>query len=446
MSLPVPARSTSDQQEDTLPGCGFIGCGYDVLKYYADSRSCGSINLFEFPEDTELVKIGERTFSKPKVITCHTNYSANLFTESGSTLQEFTQKINSTTKLEGSYNFFSASIEADFGISEAHSSNLAFTNVKQIVRLFTLQLQPNHVKMLKPSVQNDIDTMTDLTKLFDKYHTHYLASLVMGGVANYIASTSKTEFSNTNHIGVVATMSFKALVGSISAEEKATYVKEIKSFNEHSTTNIKTVGGDPALAASTEKRKQEIHDFYSTTYCKKRTSPIRAMYVPKQDNWSLPDIGGDWYYLGQTDGGQCHLVVQDKGSGALGDIESWGSYNMGYGGGVWSGFPANPNMYHVMGDFFKTEAYPPTKEEVGRIKAIRKDCLVRGMTSGEIDLPAMGTGVVASLVPMDYKGLSDQSLGHYFVKVNSSSNLYVVKDEVVYVEDLSDASRESREN
>ncbi|EFJ30592.1 hypothetical protein SELMODRAFT_409612 [Selaginella moellendorffii] len=151
--------------------------------------------------------------------------------------------------------------------------------------------------------------------------------------------------------------------------------------------------------ASTEKRKQEIHDFYSTTYCKKRTSPIRAMYVPKQDNWSLPDIGGDWYYLGQTDSGQCHLVVQDKGSGH------------------WVILKAGAAITWAM----ETEAYPPTKEEVGRIKAIRKDCLVRGMTSGEIDLPAMGTGVVASLVPMDYKG--DQHLGPLCVNNLKTSNI-----------------------
>ncbi|TPX67399.1 hypothetical protein SpCBS45565_g03827 [Spizellomyces sp. 'palustris'] len=385
----IPLKLPADDPLTILPGSDFVGCGYNVLRgFYADATSCGA-RLFQLDKDGfEQVEIARGyLFSKPKLVTEHPAIGTQFWTASGTSIKEFVSQVNSRTKVEGEYNFFSGSIEADFGQSTAENSQMSFSKVQYNVDLYTLQLPPTASKLVDPQVQTDIDTM-DPMQLYNTYGTHYVASLVMGGRAVYTSSTNKYDFSSKFSLDIVAKASYKALTGSISAEEELKFRNDIRSFNENSTTHLRTTGGSPGLGgdsfpqhanewatsvidyiafvdfldynslqplsslASTPARRDALHAAFAA-YCEKyqeqyiidsgpylRAKVVPLSYIQFTDRGSgaksdlsvcQADIGGGWYSLGQiafpnynTPSGRT-IVVQEiiPNSGALADVASW---------------------------------------------------------------------------------------------------------------------------
>ncbi|KAH7430363.1 hypothetical protein KP509_09G095600 [Ceratopteris richardii] len=324
----------------------------------------------------------------PKEVTLHPNPTSSYYVSTGRSIEEFSSSFNSYTQVEGSYIFFSSAISASIGRESAQSLEKEFSMVQDDLQYYTLQLPPasNLVSYLQESVRKAIDESTALTQLFDDYGTHYVAGLIMGGSATYTCSTSKTKFQSSVDLKVVAEMSYKQVVGSITAGQSTQYGNEIKSFQENSEIKVDTRGGAPTLGgdayvkdpqawkdsvernltfanflkqgligiwnlASTAKRKQELLDHYSK-YCQEKQQTfelpeplLRARRVPLSkiqftDQGSgakadlavaIPDVGSGWYYLGQVAfkgqsevGGQT-VVVQEivKNSGILVAVDHW---------------------------------------------------------------------------------------------------------------------------
>ncbi|KAH6555216.1 hypothetical protein KP509_1Z273000 [Ceratopteris richardii] len=352
---------------DYLPGLTILGSGYDVLNgYYADPRSCKT-NLFVLTDTTDpndLLRVtitrsdsSQVAYAMPKDITLHPNPTSSFYVSTGRSIEEFSKSLNSYTQIEGSYVFFSSAISTSFGSQTAQSLEKEFSMVQDDLQFYTLQLPPasNLASYLQESVRKAIDESTALTQLFDDFGTHYVAGLIIGGSATYNCSTSKNKFQSSVDLKVVAEMSYKQVVGSISVEQAAEYENEIKSFQKNSETKVDTRGGAPALGgdgyvknpqawkdsverhltfanflsrgligiwnlASTPKRKQELLDHYSK-YCQERQQTfelaeplLRARRVPLSkiqftDQGSgakadlavaIPDVGSGWYYLGQV--------------------------------------------------------------------------------------------------------------------------------------------------
>ncbi|KAH7290528.1 hypothetical protein KP509_30G052000 [Ceratopteris richardii] len=383
---------------DYLPGLTILGSGYDVLNgYYADPRSCKA-NLFVLTDTTDpndLLKVtitrsdnSEVAYAIPKVVTLHPNPTSSSYVSTGRSIEEFSSSLNSYTKIEGSYIFFSSAISTSIGSQTAQSLDKEFSMVQDDLQYYTLQLPPanNLASYLQESVRKAIDESTALTQLFDDYGTHYVAGLIMGGSATYTCSTSKTKYQSSFDLKVVAEMSYKKVVGSISDEQNMQYENEIKSFQEHSETKVVTRGGAPALGgdayvknpqawrdsvernltfanflspgligiwnlASTAKRKQELLDHYSK-YCQEkqqtfelpepllRARRVQLSKIQFTDQGSgakaslavaIPNVGSEWYYLGQVAfkgegevSGQT-VVVQEvvKNSGVLTEVDRW---------------------------------------------------------------------------------------------------------------------------
>ncbi|EFJ05425.1 hypothetical protein SELMODRAFT_431601 [Selaginella moellendorffii] len=456
---------------DTLPGCEILGSGYNVLNgYYADVKSCLS-NLFNFGDDYQTVVVGSKSFSMPKPISYHSSIGTSVQSISGNSIQEYSSSLNSKTKVEGNFPFFSSSIEADIGEASANSLLNAFSKVQYRVDLYTLQLPPYHTEYLRTNAKKDIDTMSDLTVLFDTYGTHYLAGLIMGGTAVYTSVTDKTTYSSEYDLSIVAQMSYK----SAPQHDWRRPRSRGSTFHDHaddwSASVINYIAfidflGELSLVgiwklASTPERAQEILDFYPT-YCEQKQKHygsdgpmLRARIVPllkrqfnddgsgasKDLSVCIPDIGGGWYYLGQVafPGGDARgntLVVQEiyPGSGALVEVQKWeklwddtGSHKS-KNFNLWRGLAFDPVDYVVLSDFFQggvDNQDAPTKGEAAGIKDVSVSCVVPAkvgsMIWNDIGTHASNDASVWKILPPDQGAIDSSKIEPYYVAVGSHS-------------------------
>jgi hypothetical protein len=104
---------------------------------------------------------------------------------------------------------------------------------------YTIQL--NSTDQLKDillaDVKVDINQMPPFD-LFDKYGTHFVASMVLGGRSVMGSSTSKFGYHGTTSLEVVANASFSGLIGSASASNDTTLSKDVKTFEESSKIEV----------------------------------------------------------------------------------------------------------------------------------------------------------------------------------------------------------------
>lgn len=103
--------------------------------------------------------------------------------------------------------------------------------------------------------------------------------------------------------------------------------------------------------------------------------------VTKYEDLSLyrPNLPDGWHYLGPIAASresldQTGIIVKEKESRSLADIEDWNPVFIDVEGGkfsTWRGVA--PDGYRVVGDFFVEGIDKPTPEQVEGIKAIRND-------------------------------------------------------------------------
>lgn len=233
-----------------LPGCDLIGKGYRVFGNFADSGS--TIHpLFKFsdkPEDCQPVQVAKRDFRKLSMVEFTPKPYSSYQEYYGSDIQEYQQTVNSKISLEGTYNFFSGSVDTDFGSDKATSLSYIFCKIYYNLQYYTLRLPPDEEakRFLIPEVKKAIDTM-DPTTLFDTYGTHYINGIVMGGRAASITSIQKNSFTAKSSIQVVAKASLNMYVNKASAGVDSKLSEEVQNFRNNSSENIVTTGGDPAL-------------------------------------------------------------------------------------------------------------------------------------------------------------------------------------------------------
>ncbi|KAJ3334586.1 hypothetical protein HDU91_002654, partial [Kappamyces sp. JEL0680] len=293
------------------------------------------------------------------MVTAHPNTGSSYYAASGKTLEELSKSMSSKTKIDGNYGCFSASLSVDYNESSQSDSSSAYTRVQMNANLYTLtlgaitELREN----LLENAKKDLASL-DPNLLFDNYGTHFVNSLQMGGRAVYASTVNTNSFKSHTDLKVVAQASYKSLVGSLSAEESAAYSKDISSFKESSSSKCTTNGGNPSLGGEgvvTNLKAwvdsvQDFPDFVDfidenslqpiwnlvdpsqpariealktayTSYMKAHLTNFSTNSGPvlkykwidqhiqftdkgsgAKDDLTLfkPDVGGDWYYLGQT--------------------------------------------------------------------------------------------------------------------------------------------------
>jgi hypothetical protein len=230
-----------------LPGLSVIGWGYDVFGHYANPESRMQ-PLFDFGEMTEVrPEKEEYIFLIPKTLKRFwAPYRDTVFEiYTGSTAEKIRTSLASKTRLEGNYGFFSGSLEAGFSSSSLQITTMRYTQINQLITRWIIQLPaPDVLKgLLLPEVQEDIDGDFEAADLFDRYGTHYLWNLLVGGRISYTSATNTARYKSTFDVSVAAEMSYQSAAGSINASNETKYGKSIDSFRQSSEIKARARGG-----------------------------------------------------------------------------------------------------------------------------------------------------------------------------------------------------------
>lgn len=206
----------------------FLGRGYRGYEFYADPRSI-SLPLFDLPDEKD-VNIQDGTEWDGRFA-------------SGETKTEFYNEFFGAASVSGIYNGFSGEITSNFNKSTLKSRANSFATANITQTYYRLDLLDS--AQLKKDVLNDLLNMEPVA-LFDKYGTHYLKSIYIGGKISYSSFVDRTKISEGFKLEATVKASYAEVVTG-SASGGGVDKKDIEQVTSNKRLLVK--GGDPAEAA-----------------------------------------------------------------------------------------------------------------------------------------------------------------------------------------------------
>ncbi|KAJ7542805.1 hypothetical protein O6H91_09G012900 [Diphasiastrum complanatum] len=240
--------------------------------------------LFDFAPPKE-VSLEGKTWLLSTDFICNLIRDTEMQTVSLRTKDAYTTELAASVKLSGNYGFFSASVDYDFSQSCSNQSDSTYTSVRANVNKWKLRLRDNIQGLrskVKPSFKQSLATM-DAVQLFDTYGTHYLIEGLVGGRADYVATTKTSAFSYDIKISSVAEASY-AMTAGAAPQVSTKYRKYVEKFRENSSTRLYAIGGS-ALSRITDP------DTYNAWLTSIDTRPVFCGFTHEslRPIWELAD-------------------------------------------------------------------------------------------------------------------------------------------------------------
>lgn len=215
---------------------GYLGCGYNLLEsaYYNGEQA---------KVTDEMIDVDKLSANGFVYVDPVTSNKTNAHTFISDSTKEYSQSITTAAKVSGKFGL-SGSFEASFDMS--HDTEIK-SNQKLITIQSLLKNQRDYIKGITnselagyatESFKEDVETLTP-KELFDKYGTHVLKDIFMGGrfELNYIY-TNKSNKSKED-IRISASASHSRVKGEASAKID----KDRAEVEENSEIHIAAYGG-----------------------------------------------------------------------------------------------------------------------------------------------------------------------------------------------------------
>jgi len=242
-------RAAAELPGNFLPGVEAIGAGYNIFAGYASAKSITS-QLFDWLKANKKPVPFKTDYSIPDPVDVQQQDVATYAKSAGSSIEQYQNSLSMSVKIDGGYNLFSGSVSEEFNSTSIGIAENEFSRIQQTITLWSLVLRPDLARLrelLFPSVREDLDAaMSDaqVELLFDKYGSHFLAGIIMGGRAVLASSTNKVTIARSETLDVVATQTYQALTGQLSAEERVRHAAAISSFEQSSDYSGFVTGGN----------------------------------------------------------------------------------------------------------------------------------------------------------------------------------------------------------
>lgn len=248
-------RVLSELPDNVLPGVEAIGAGYNPFLRYASADSI-TVQIFDwYKAPSKEVTVAGQTYGVPEVVDvqAQSNYTYNDAT--GNSINSYQTSLATSVNISGSYNYFSGSLNVEYSTQSLTQSENAFSRIQQSVTLWSLRLPTGADlrSLLREDFRSYLDALpcTDeaAQDLFDRYGSHFLTGIVMGGRAVLSSATNKLQVDRSYSLSETAKASYQSLTGQLSAEESVKYEQSVSSFDFNSESTQSVIGGtDPASA------------------------------------------------------------------------------------------------------------------------------------------------------------------------------------------------------
>jgi len=207
----------------------YLGKGYRGFQYYANPESC-TFSLFDLA--------GEKN------VDIHQTPSWEGRFASGENKTEFYDEFFAKASVSGVYDGFSGEITSNF--TKAALKNRAHSFATANIAQTYYRLTVLDSARLKEDVLKDLMNMEPVA-LFDKYGTHYLKSIYIGGRISFSSFVDRSKVTENFNIEAAVNASYAEVVkGSASGGSVAK--SDIEQVTRHKKILVK--GGNPALASN----------------------------------------------------------------------------------------------------------------------------------------------------------------------------------------------------
>ena len=190
-----------------IPGLDILGKGYDVFGRFAHPSGVYNARIFqefsttdaEGAPTTSVSSVNGHDYDVPSLVDIVEEHTSEASYTSGSSISNFQSELDVKVSMKGKYKFYSG--EANFGFHQAKQSSqkLYYTSFSALSRAYRLALPAN--SDLRPLLDEDFkaalestdNTSSAIDSFFDRYGTHFLSEVVMGGCTNYYATVEKSS-------------------------------------------------------------------------------------------------------------------------------------------------------------------------------------------------------------------------------------------------------------
>jgi len=332
-SFTAGARSVIHERADdtipVVPGMDFLGFSLDItLGPIEQSLKVGLFNwtyddqaLYYYPPKAYTFRVPDSVFSRTvsdmkSGVMIHEkweDYSTTLQLNAGISVQASKSSTSPTTggvdtntmKSALTNGMFSGDAKVAYIKSEMQNNKMMLVTNTLHEELWQLILSPDMLLRSKPfAAMKDINSESDpavrrikIMKFLNKYGTHYIEAVIMGG--SLAMNSLVTSQTNTNTTSTAASLSFAAAFGlsnkvAATVDVAGNLSNVVSSFEQNSTRDMEVIGGNPDttnffsgaddLATTYEDWRQSLH---------LNPSPVR--YRLREISWLFdrPDFATD---------------------------------------------------------------------------------------------------------------------------------------------------------
>jgi len=225
------------------PGFEIIGKSYNIFGEYANAKSIGDYDLFDFSKMT--FKSDAYNHSLPKLVRIKDVSNHVVQTVEGSSKKEYINSLSENTGLSIDAFFFKASIDNQFTNENIISSEYLYYTYMDINTKWKISLDTRNidtlVSYLDAQFKLDLESMNP-EELFEIYGTHFIANAYLGGRIDYATSTQLTSNVSISEVKLAIDAKYKAI--------NAGYELDVNSSNTldkiQTSTKLNVVGGNAA--------------------------------------------------------------------------------------------------------------------------------------------------------------------------------------------------------
>ncbi len=222
-----------------LPGLAVIGHGYDPFKAYT-SPSAATVQLFSElgSGPTSKARVGKRTYAKPALLAVHATKESGPQRVQGTNFRHLARNFAAAFGFASVAGAFELTLRAKYSTPTVESPDSGFWIESRTVGAghITIPDAAGHRELLTEDARRAVDTM-EPHRLFKKFGTHYVTSIVIGG-----RCTAYLHFDRRHEL------SERKLANAAEAELAGLVGEDVIDHDDfRSDTKLEVIGGDRSL-------------------------------------------------------------------------------------------------------------------------------------------------------------------------------------------------------